>query len=484
MSFHSAAALVTATSPRPLWQGQLVLVCAILLSCFAGIYSRPIGYLAAFWPASAVALGLLLRYPRWARAPSTWALALAAFVVPDAITGSRWELTLGLNVANVIGIACAWAYLSRLTSDVLYLKHQRSVLHLFVGCMLGALGCTLSGAPIAAWVFELPLWRSLAMWLSTEFYSFILIVPVFLAAPRAWIRQWPALWRKTQTGTWKDLLPLAALLLSEAVTMMIGGPGALGFVMPAMVWCAMAYGVFPITVLSLLISYWKTATIAMGVFSFTPDHVLEVLSFRTGMAMLSLAPLAVASAYAMRLQALHKLHHAVNHDYLTGALARRALMERGNRVLSRMKITASPMAVLMLDLDHFKQINDKYGHAHGDLVLQRFVEIAHQSLRPDDLLGRMGGEEFALVLPRASRDQALGIGQRLCEQMRNHPFVLENGSVMHATVSVGMHAVQQPLPGDTLEQFISQADAALYLAKTSGRNQVRQYGPSMAPSSL
>ncbi|MHA7599081.1 GGDEF domain-containing protein [Alicycliphilus sp. T452] len=462
-----------ATAP---WRCQLGLAACIFLACLVGIHSRPIGYLSAFWPANAIMLGLLLRHPRWAAAAGTWACALLAFIGADLATGASWQKAIGLNAGNVAGVFAGWLYLSRLPQEILHLRHQRSVLHLLVGSAAAALGCALVGGPVGSHLMDVPLWHSMAMWMSTEFYSFILITPLFLAAPEGWAWQWRRKDAMQPHGRQAPPpLPLLALLASEGMTFMVGGPGSLGFAMPAMVWCAMAYGVFPTTVLNLLLYSWKTASIALGAFSFTPDHLWEVISLRVGMALLSLAPLAVACAYALRLQALDRLSHAVNHDYLTGILARRALMERGGRLLERLREEGASVAVVMLDLDHFKQINDLHGHAQGDAVLQQFAALAQQHLRPQDLFGRMGGEEFALILPYLTHAQALAVGERLCAQMDAHRFPLPCGGELQATLSAGLHQVQSLGLGDTLELLLSKADRALYSAKSAGRGQVRPY---------
>lgn len=468
-------------SDPPLWQVQLALAACVFVACLVGIFSRPIGFLAAFWPANAVMLGLLLRHPRLGRSLTTWLYSLATFIVADLLTGSTPFLALTLNLANVVGVFTAWCYLHRHSPEVLGFQRQHSVLVLFTGCVLGALGCAAAGAWPASAAFEMPLWRSAALWLSGEFYNYILIVPVFLAAPRGWFWQWP---RQREAWTPSLLLPLLALAGSEVLSQLIGGPGAIAFLMPAMVWCAMTYRLFTLTVLNLLVCVGETAVIAIGASSFAPGNVMEATSYRTGLALLSLAPLAVACAYGLRMQLLTKLNHAVNHDYLTGALARRALMERSEKLLSRLEEEGQPVAVLMADIDHFKSVNDRYGHAQGDAVLQEFAVLARDTLRPEDLLGRMGGEEFAIVLPRTSHEHALAVAQRLCERLRQHHFPLDGAGQMHITLSIGLHSVSSIGPHDHIEQLLSKADQALYVAKNSGRNQVRAYGPMLAPSAI
>lgn len=457
------------------------LVACIFLACLVGIFSRPIGFLAAFWPANALMLGLLLRHPALGKSTATWLYSLATFIAADLLTGSALFVSLSLSLANVTGVLAAWCFLHRQSPEVLSFQRQRSVLVLFAGCLIGAVACTAVGAWPGSAAFGISLWRSVALWLSGEFYNYILIVPVFLAAPRGWIWQWSL---PTEDFSPSKLLPLLALVLSEILGFIIGGPGAIAFLMPAMVWCAMAYQVFPITLLNITVCFGKTAAIALGAMSFTSTHVMEATSYRTGLALLSLAPLAVACGYMLRMQLLRKLHHAVDHDYLTGALTRRALTERGQKLLTRLEEEGQPVAVLMADIDHFKQVNDRCGHAQGDAVLQAFAAIARDALRPDDLLARMGGEEFGVLLPRTSHEQALVVGHRLCERLRQHEFALPQHGPLQITLSIGMHSVSSIGPQDTMEQLLSKADEALYVAKNNGRNQVRQYGPMLAPSAI
>ena len=464
----------TSTRPLPLhttppWLGQATLLGCLLAACLLGIVSRPIGYLAVFWPANAILLGLLLRQPLLAQRSSTWLLAWCTYVLADWLTGSSAFVALTLNTGNLVGVWVGWQFLRRLSPQVLRFQRQRAVLQLLSGCLLASTACTLTSAWPSAYAFGTSLPQSLALWFSSEFFNYLLIVPVFLSAPSR--QQWWLQLPLQRLGA-AQLAPLIALLASEAASLWIGGPGAIGFIMPAMVWCAMAYGVFPTTVLSLLLCLWKTATVAMGALHFLPEQVWDVTSYRMGLALLSLAPLAVACAYSLRTIALKKLHHTVNHDYLTGTLARRAFMERGQKVLQRLRQEQQPLAVLMADIDHFKHVNDRHGHAQGDAVLQAFAQLAQGVLRPDDLLARLGGEEFAVVLPRTNHAQARAVGERICESLRSHRFALPDGQHLQVTVSVGVHAVPVVSDCDSMDVLLGHADAALYAAKQHGRNQV------------
>ncbi len=242
---------------------------------------------------------------------------------------------------------------------------------------------------------------------------------------------------------WHYALPLVTLIASEAVAFVMKGPGALGFSVPAMIWYAMAYGVRPTVLLNFVLSLWKMLSISIGSFTFSLADINDVTSLRLGVALLSLAPLTVACTYALRQQSLGQLRQLVDYDALTGALSRRALLERGGKLLQRMRGEGQPMVLLMIDLDYFKQVNDLYGHANGDKVLQAFVRSTQAVLRPEDVLGRMGGEEFVVILPRTALAQAQRVAQRIGDQLRQLEIVLEGNNVIGVTCSIGVAAITQ-----------------------------------------
>jgi diguanylate cyclase (GGDEF)-like protein len=128
------------------------------------------------------------------------------------------------------------------------------------------------------------------------------------------------------------------------------------------------------------------------------------------------------------------------------------------------------VAVLMMDIDHFKKVNDTYGHDGGDQVLAGFAEVVQGCLRSGDLLGRLGGEEFAVLLPGCLADDAQAIAQRICDAFAAHLFTLKDGRQLRATVSIG--ACCAPRIESDIAAMLSAADAALYHAKENGRNRV------------
>ena len=129
------------------------------------------------------------------------------------------------------------------------------------------------------------------------------------------------------------------------------------------------------------------------------------------------------------------------------------------------------MTILVLDLDYFKKINDQYGHVIGDYVLQEFTKQVRQQIRSEDLFGRIGGEEFAILIKDLSLEQSVSIAQRICNTIFNTPIHLDDGQALNISVSIGLS--YQTLPYCVpFQQLIKRADEALYLAKEKGRNQL------------
>jgi diguanylate cyclase (GGDEF)-like protein len=156
-------------------------------------------------------------------------------------------------------------------------------------------------------------------------------------------------------------------------------------------------------------------------------------------------------------------------DPLTGVGNRRAFFERGEKLLQRCAFDRRPAALLLFDLDKFKRINDAFGHDAGDKVLTAFCDVATATLRPDDLFGRLGGEEFASLLPATSLDQGLEIADRIRARFAATRLVV-GADTLATTVSVGVTTLEERNPD--LARIMVAADAALYRAKAGGRNRV------------
>ena len=160
-------------------------------------------------------------------------------------------------------------------------------------------------------------------------------------------------------------------------------------------------------------------------------------------------------------------------DVLTGINNRRSFYEQGEKVLKQAQRKQTPLACLMLDADHFKQVNDNHGHAVGDLVLKNLATTLLNALREVDLLGRIGGEEFAVLLPHTPLNEALDVAERLREALAAQKLSLPDGHTLSFSVSIGL--VMASTEDKNLDKLMHKADLALYQAKEQGRNQVVVY---------
>ncbi len=193
---------------------------------------------------------------------------------------------------------------------------------------------------------------------------------------------------------------------------------------------------------------------------------LTVLSFEALLFTISIAFILLAMAKE-RTELRHRTAAMV--DPLTGISNRRAFVQDAAQLAKRHSGKPKPTAVLLIDLDHFKSINDRFGHALGDRVLEIFTESARQSVRASDLLGRLGGEEFAAVLTDTNAEKAVMVAERIRENFARAAQEVD-GRPVGATVSVGLVHCSGPVLD--VPELLAQADHALYIAKERGRNRV------------
>lgn len=159
-------------------------------------------------------------------------------------------------------------------------------------------------------------------------------------------------------------------------------------------------------------------------------------------------------------------------DPLTGALNRREFTALAEQESLRSHRYGRPLSIMMLDLDHFKRMNDAYGHAAGDMALQRFTALCCNTLRNVDIFGRWGGEEFVALLPETDAEGAAVIAERL-RKVVNENVLLYNDNQIHMTVSIG---IAQYRAGETsVDAPLGRADSAVYDAKKAGRNRISVY---------
>ncbi|MBZ0254421.1 diguanylate cyclase [bacterium] len=172
-----------------------------------------------------------------------------------------------------------------------------------------------------------------------------------------------------------------------------------------------------------------------------------------------------------RILDLHtRLHHAATHDALTSIINHGAILELLKKSMARVDRIREPISAIMIDLDHFKRVNDEHGHLAGDEVLKNVAMRISQCIRAYDVVGRYGGEEFLVISPGTTLPEAANLAERIRQHFEKQPFLIDDKSIV-VTLSLGVADNQNPFHSD-FEMLIKDADMALYQAKEKGRNRI------------
>lgn len=163
-----------------------------------------------------------------------------------------------------------------------------------------------------------------------------------------------------------------------------------------------------------------------------------------------------------------QMQAALTFDSLTRAYSRRSILDELDHELQRCSRMGGQLAVVVLDIDHFKSVNDRYGHAAGDTALRHYAQVVQNAVRSSDRFGRLGGEEFVLLMYDCDPARALIQAQRVCDALRDSPLYIQ-GVEVRMTTSGGLASYQ---PGDSADVILARADVALYRAKEQGRDRV------------
>ena len=450
----------------------------VFLTAILGIATRPEHSLATFWPANAVLLGIFVRWPRsqgWA----SWLMACVGYLLADLATGGKLGVTSWLTLANLAGVVVGVLAYRSLGIEERTLRRPHSILVLFAISVAAASGAAIVGAGLAPETLGTDWHVGLGYWFSAEFANYLIILPTVLAFPGV------GAFRRELTGqTWSfaHALPAMALLLSIGASAMIGGPGAIVFPVPALIWCALTYGFVLTTHLTMLVGIFDMLAMSFGWMEIAPAEgsLSAIISIRIGVALLTLGPLTVASIAAAYERAIGQLEYAANHDAVTGIPSRRTFAAEGTRMLTNAARRGEPMTVLMIDIDHFKRVNDGHGHDVGDRVLACTAQTIRAVLPSDVLFCRMGGEEFAACIPQRSREDALAIAERIRQALHTLP----PSELPRVTISIGA-AHRYPRREDLLQGMLRDADRALYAAKAAGRDCVMLHNEDdLAPRDL
>jgi len=188
------------------------------------------------------------------------------------------------------------------------------------------------------------------------------------------------------------------------------------------------------------------------------DKDFEIINFASNLASIAIE----------NFRAQEELERRAHFDYLTGLANRRQFFEQCEIILNQSTQADLLLAIIMVDVDHFKQVNDDYGHKSGDLALQKIAETSVSILREEDLIARIGGEEFAILLPLTGKKEALLIAEKLRSNIENCSLLSLDNEKIHITVSLGVGFKQAGYC--SVDELLNKADKALYRAKALGRN--------------
>lgn len=476
-------------------------------------YTIAPGGIAVLWPPNAVLLAAFLLWP-----PRQWPwfalAALAAELFADMPTFPLWA-AIGFGLVNVFEVTLAAFLIRHLCGKRFrFVRLHEGRAFVLSGPLLASALAAAFGAAIYVLLGRadggyIGAWR--AWWLG-DALGLLVLTPVFITAKRLFEQdRWP-----------RPSLPY--LLEFLALATLITAMGVLAFtqnaahspqfyfspilLLPLGLWAALRFEVHSAALIAALISLLAVSLLVEGIHPWpqaspeqavwlTQEYLGIVVVVTVGLAILmheirqQRAQLLVQDrellAQNARLEtavnnrtnelehANIKLHKANEHlqelattDFLTGFANRRHFEELGQRQLQRVTADGQSASVIAFDLDHFKQVNDNYGHAVGDEVLRRISDSVNNALRPYDLCGRSGGEEFAILLTQADSSRACKVAERIRAG-------IETMNVEHESQVIGVTAsfgVAEWNGREALSTLVQRADHALYSAKRLGRNRV------------
>jgi len=460
----------------------LIVAATVFAASLFGILTRPVGYLAAIWPANAILLGLMVRRPDFASAWG-WGAAFIGYIAADLVTGGGLGITLWLTAANLSGVVTGYLCFRKLSADDRALRRPISVLYLFAVCVAAAAAAALAGGWMSKQLFASDFIHGMELWFTSELVNTLVVLPMILTFPPRSEWKWPHL--GFDRAGLERAAPAVALLVSCIASGLIGGPGALAYPVPALLWCALTYGRFVTAAATTAVSAFLLVVVtgAIGPQVEAIAAINSTSSTRLGIALMALGPLTVASVNSARNEVLKTLSLAVNHDGMTGVLSRRAFMRISRAIIASAARRKRPVTLLMFDIDNFKQINDSHGHQVGDEVLIMVAKVLDLALDDHGRLARIGGEEFAVVVPDLLPEQALALAERLRAAVEAAPQ--GEGAIIAFPIStcVGVSHVPVAPDGDPdhgLSIMLGLADGALYRAKKAGRNIVVSAPPAAA----
>jgi diguanylate cyclase (GGDEF)-like protein len=418
----------------------------------------------AVWPPTGLALAAL-----WIWGYRMWpAVARGAFLA-NITTAGPVTSVLGITTGNTLE-ALVGVFLLRLTGfkpslervrDVLSLVFCAGILSTTVSATVGVI--SLASADLVPHGQTL---QTLRVWWSGDLGGDLVVASALLVlASRPHLERRPWMWAEGAA--------LLAALVALTTVAFASDASFFYIAFPIVSWIALRFRQVGTVVAGLItsaIAIWFTAR-GQGPFTGGSQDA-ELLRSQTFVGIVTITGLLTAALVTGRRRAEQQLRHLAEHDPLTGLLNSRRFIAELNRWIAHDSRYGEQGAVLLLDVDHFKEVNDGFGHAAGDDVIARLGDVLRERVRSTDVVGRLGGDGFSILLPRASEEQAVTLAIDLLTKVREGIGVDRGNHTMSVSVSIGVSHFGAGLDLDA-EQVLASADAAMYEAKEAGRDRVR-----------
>ncbi|ELY3983217.1 diguanylate cyclase [Cronobacter muytjensii] len=462
MFFNQAT--LTGFRENRMWLNASLLFLLTTLFYFLGAMMRLVEPLSLFWPLNAVMAAVFARYP-WLNRPGYYAICYVAMLAYDAMTTSWGSASLLINFSNMVFIVTVAQLLVRDKRRGHALSRPINALRLFNYCLVAALLCAFFGATGSLGVNDQGFLPLLCDWFSEQFSTGVLLMPWILTLTRP---SWPARVQPEQ------LWPLLALAASLAASVVIGGAGCLAFPVAALIWCAVRYPLNVTCFLTLCTGVLQIILVSNGIIEISSAKLSlgsQMFSARLGVATIAICPAIVAVSVSAINDLLAQISRRANYDHLTGVWSRSGLYETLARDDTNPSLAGQPLCVMLMDLDHFKSINDNHGHECGDAVLAAFGKKLRKLAGEEGRVARMGGEEFVVVCPGMTLERACVLAETIRQQVAGEAVIFGD-QTLHISVSIGLgyDAAPRDSVSETFNRLMRQADGLLYQSKRQGRN--------------
>ncbi len=430
--------------------------------------------LPVVWPSDAALLAILLHRPR-AKLSLVLSAGLAGNLLANLITREAFLVPALLAPANLLGVAIAGTMLRRKLGTLsLLATPSTGGYFMTVAGILAPAASAIVGATVARWGFGHPFGTGLLIWFLAESLGLLLFTPVLLAMMRGEFRAWL---HEPSEGGRVEMLAMQLLVAASSYLVFFALPNAMLYMLfPPVTLVTFRLGRLGTKMAVVIVAMFGVVGTMSGqgpIHQMTVDPVEQAVLLQAFLAALLLCSLPATATLSARRTALDEaeerqraleerqatLSLLASTDSLTGLLNRGAFRDRVEATLAGAN---APSCMLAIDLDRFKQVNDRYGHAAGDAALAHIARLLVRHLRPEDVIGRLGGDEFMVLLPDTHPKEAAMIVQRLQNALAATPLSLTCGTVLPLAMSIG--AARRDATG-SLDMLAAEADAALYRAK-------------------